>query len=66
MVLGALGLLYRATVYWDIPVEPGEPYSFGDILNGLFGLVAVGACILTTLSVLICLLVPGFATSRLL
>ena len=41
-ILAMLGLLYRATYYWEIPVHPGDPYGFGDILDGLFGLAVLG------------------------
>ncbi len=31
--LAILGLLYRATLYWQIPVASGEPYGLGDVLD---------------------------------
>jgi len=40
IVLAFLGLLYRATVYWKIPVSPGDPYGFGDVIE-LFWFVAL-------------------------
>jgi len=40
IVLAFLGLLYRATVYWKIPVSAGDPYGFGDVIE-LFWFVAI-------------------------
>ena len=40
IVLAVLGLLYRATVYWKIPVSPGDPYGLGDVIE-LFWFVAL-------------------------
>ena len=40
IILAVLGLLYRATVYWKIPVSPGDPYGLGDVIE-LFWFVAL-------------------------
>ena len=37
VLLASLALLFRATLYWLIPVAEGEPYGLGDILE--FGLM---------------------------
>ena len=40
IVLAVLGLLYRATVYWKIPMLPSDPYGLGDIID-LFWFIAL-------------------------
>lgn len=47
VALAVFALLFRATLYWLFPVEPGEPYGLGDILElGLMALLFVtgGVC----------------------
>ncbi len=34
--LSVTGLVYRATLYWKIPVAPGDPYGLADIIELLF------------------------------
>lgn len=31
-------LVFRATLYWHLPVAPGEPYGIADLLEFLLGL----------------------------
>jgi len=40
IMLAVLGLLFRATVYWKIPVSPSEPYGLSDVIE-LFWFVAL-------------------------
>jgi hypothetical protein len=35
LALALFGLIFRSTLYWKIPVEPGDPYGFGDVLEYL-------------------------------
>lgn len=44
LVLG--GWLFRATLYWTIPVAPGEPYGLGDVLEWLIGITLVGTSVI--------------------
>lgn len=37
-------LLYRATVYWTIPVANGDPYGVGDIIDFGFAMVLFLVC----------------------
>lgn len=37
VALAILALVFRATLYWLIPVAEGEPYGLGDVLD--FGLM---------------------------
>lgn len=46
--LAILGVVYRATYYWKIPVAPGEPYGVGDVIDFFFAvlvLMAAGTCL---------------------
>ncbi len=38
-----VGLLFRATLYWKIPVEAGEPAGFGDVIELLLYFLILGA-----------------------
>jgi len=40
IILAILGLLFRATVYWKIPISPSDPYGLSDVIE-LFWLVAL-------------------------
>jgi len=40
MMLAVLGLLFRATVYWNIPISPSDPYGLSDVIE-LFWFVAL-------------------------
>ena len=40
MMLAVLGLLFRATVYWNIPVSASDPYGLSDVIE-LFWFVAL-------------------------
>jgi uncharacterized membrane protein YhaH (DUF805 family) len=60
MIVGVLGLIYRSTLYWNIPVEPGEPYGYGDVLDGLFGLMVLALFGVTTVLAVVGLIVPRF------
>lgn len=42
MALGAL--LFRATLYWVIPVTDGEPYGLADVIDFGLGLVLFLVC----------------------
>lgn len=41
LVLG--GWLFRATLYWKIPVAKGDPYGPGDLLDLLFSFAVLGS-----------------------
>ena len=34
--LALLGLLFRAALYWRMPIEAGEPIGLGDVIELLF------------------------------
>jgi len=42
VLLGALGLLFRATLYWSLPVAPGDPYGIADVIELLNGYLLMG------------------------
>ena len=44
MALGAL--LFRATLYWVIPVAEGEPYGLGDLIDFGFSLALFILCVI--------------------
>lgn len=48
--IAALGLLYRATVYWTLALEPGAAYGVRDIVDFLFALALFLVCTLCTVS----------------
>ena len=48
-VILVLALLFRATLYWSIPVADGEPKGGGDILEVLLFLILLGSCLLSIL-----------------
>ncbi|MEM7254010.1 MAG: hypothetical protein AAF493_21535 [Pseudomonadota bacterium] len=59
IVLAVGALIYRATVYWKIPVAPGEPYGLGDLIDfGLGLLVFLIACICAACGVGISMTAP--------
>jgi len=41
LIIAVLGLIYRSTVYWIIPVVDGEPYGLGDILDFGFAVLLI-------------------------
>ena len=47
--LTLLGLLFRATLYWLIPVEPGQPAGFGDVIELLIYLPIISMASLVLL-----------------
>jgi hypothetical protein len=53
LVIAALGVVYRRTLYWRIPVAKGDPYGLGDIIDGLFFLVMFIAASITVLAAII-------------
>jgi len=57
VVLALLGLLFRATLYWKIPVVSGEPAGLGDIIEMLFYFAVMGvAGLVIAFSVIVALL----------
>ncbi len=42
--LAVAALLYRATVYWQFPPAPGEPYGVGDIIDFALGMLLFLVC----------------------
>ncbi len=55
--LAGFGLIFRSTLYWHIPVEPGESAGLGDILELMFyfTLLGFGAFLLVSSAVLLIL-----------
>ncbi len=49
VAIAIIGLLYRSTVYWLIPVAPGEPYGFGDVLDFGFAVILIFSVGLTVI-----------------
>lgn len=33
ILLAVVGLLYRATLYWKMPLLPGDPYGISDVIE---------------------------------
>ncbi len=58
VALSCAGLLFRATIYWTIPIAEGDPYGFADILEVFiyFGVVMLSG--LTILCSLVLCFVP--------
>jgi hypothetical protein len=55
--LAFAGLAFRATLYWQIPVEAGDAYSFGDILElHIYLILLVSAALVFLCSILLTLL----------
>jgi hypothetical protein len=47
MLLAVAGLLFRATLYWKLPVDSGQAYGTGDVLDlgiALLLFVTCGLC----------------------
>ena len=44
MVLAIGALLFRATIYWKMPIEPGAGYGVGDIIDFVLGFVLFIIC----------------------
>jgi hypothetical protein len=42
--LAVLALLFRATVYWQLPAGSGEPYGTGDVIDLGLALLLFLAC----------------------
>ena len=54
------GWLYRATLYWRIPVAPGDPYGLGDVIELLIYLALLGSSASILGIALVFMLVPTF------
>lgn len=50
IVVAITGLIYRATVYWTLPLPPGATYGTRDIIDFLFALALFLICTLCTVS----------------
>ena len=59
LLISALGVVYRHTLYHRIPVAKGDPYGLGDIIDGLFFLV-----MFTTASVVVLAAIIAFVKSQ--
>ena len=46
IVLAVFALLYRATMYWHLPIATGEAYGLGDLLDFGLALALFLICIL--------------------
>lgn len=49
IVILTLAFIFRATLYWSVPVADGEPIGGGDIIEVLFFLLLLGSCLLSIL-----------------
>jgi hypothetical protein len=44
LVLAVAALVFRATLYWQLPAADGEPYGTGDVLDLALALVLFVVC----------------------
>ncbi len=44
LVLYVLGIIFRQTLYWKLPVAPGDAYGIADILEVIFFFLILLAC----------------------
>ncbi len=65
VLLVLFGLIFRATLYWTLPVAPGEPYGIADILELIIYFTILGMASLNVIVGLILLLVPNWRDIRL-
>lgn len=49
LIILVLAFLFRATLYWSIPVADGEPKGGGDVLELLLFMLLLGSCLLCLL-----------------
>lgn len=57
MVVVIIGLIFQSTMYWWLPVTPGEAYGLGDLLHLLLVFIVLLLAATTFLaSVLLCIL----------
>ncbi len=59
------GLIFRATLYWTLPVEPGEPVGVGDILELVIYFTILALAGLNIILALLTLMVPNWRDVRL-
>jgi len=64
VLLPIFALLYRSTLYWKIPVAPGDPYGLGDIIDAGFGLLVVAGSGLALIGAVVTLVVPRYRSAR--
>lgn len=50
LALATVGLSFRGTLYWMLPVLPGEPYGLGDVMELSFFFLLLGTALLVLLS----------------
>lgn len=47
--LAVLGLVFRSTLYWSIPVSGNEAYGLADVLELLIAVILLGICLIGVL-----------------
>jgi hypothetical protein len=47
------GLLFRALLYPQIPLNPGDAHGLGDLIDGLFGLFLMLLCLINGILALV-------------
>jgi hypothetical protein len=63
--LAFAGLLFRSTVYWAIPVQPGDAYGFGDVLDLLLYFAVTGMALVATALGLLLVVATSLGNRRL-
>ena len=65
VLLVLFGLIFRATLYWTLPISPGEPFGLADILELFIYFTILGMAGLLILFALLMLTVPAWRNIRL-
>ena len=63
--LVVLGLCFRGTLYWRLPVTPGDPYGIADILELGLGFLLIGLSFTSALLGTLLLIFRHWGLSRL-
>ena len=59
------GLVFRATFYWTLPVNPGEAYGIADVLELVFYFTILAMAGLNIILGLLMLMIPNWRDIRL-
>ena len=63
--LVVFGLIFRATLYWKLPVLPGEPAGIGDVIELLIYFAVLLFAALSMLFGILLLAIPSWRNAKL-
>ena len=64
LLLVLFGLIFRATFYWTLPINPGDAYGIADVLELVIYFAILAMAALTMLFAVLMLIVPAWRDIR--